>query len=366
MMNRTHNLRRKGAALGFSLVEMMVAITIGMMILAGLAGIFVNSSQSSREIARSAEQIENGRYAMEVLVSDMQHAGYYGYLSKLPTAGALPDPCDVSTTTVLESALAYPIQGYRAADLSTRPAVSANCAAGLLTSANLAPGSDVVVVRRADTALASGAVTVGRAYIQSSVSQAQVQLGVGGGMLPVTNAMGTATTIFKRDGVTAADTRMLRQHIYFVAPCRRGTGANGICQAGDDSIPTLKRIELGVAANAPALTIVPIADGVQFLKLEYGVDTSPVDVNINTGLTGDGFPDSYVAAPATAEWSQVVGARIYIVSRNTEGTMGHVDDKTYQAGTGLTTTATNDTFKRHQFQAEVRMKNIGTRREIPR
>lgn len=360
----THRAHRH--SLGFSLVELMVAIAIGLLIMVGLVTIFVNSSQSSKEISKSAEQIESGRYAIEVLATDVQHAGYYGHLSTLPAAGALPDPCSISTAALLQSAIAYPVQGYRAPDLSTRATVSAACVAGLLANTNLAPGSDVLVVRRAETALATGAVVAGRHYIQANSALSQVQLGVAGANLPATNAAGVASTLFKRDGVTAADTRILRQHIYFVAPCRRGSGAGGACAAGDDTVPTLKRIELGAASGAPTLNIVPIADGVQFFKVEYGIDDSPNDVNINTGNTGDGFPERYTATPAVSDWPQVVSARIYIVTRSTEGTMGHVDDKTYTVGEGVVTTAANDNFKRQQFQIEVRLKNLGARREIPR
>jgi len=42
---------------GFSLVELMIAMTIGLMLLAGLSLIFVNSSNASREMAKTSQQI---------------------------------------------------------------------------------------------------------------------------------------------------------------------------------------------------------------------------------------------------------------------------------------------------------------------
>ncbi|MGH8561634.1 MAG: PilW family protein, partial [Nevskiales bacterium] len=63
---------------GFSLVELMIAITLSLIILAALSAIFVTSSRARDEIARANQQIENGRYAMQILSDDLQLAGYYG------------------------------------------------------------------------------------------------------------------------------------------------------------------------------------------------------------------------------------------------------------------------------------------------
>ena len=50
---------------GFSLIELMIAMTIGLLLLAGLTMIFVNSSNASREMQKTSQQIENGRFAIE-------------------------------------------------------------------------------------------------------------------------------------------------------------------------------------------------------------------------------------------------------------------------------------------------------------
>ena len=80
------------ALVGFSLIELMLAMTIGLLILAGLTTVFVNSSQSYGELRKTAEQIENGRYAIEYIAQDLRHAGFYGEFAALPdapTAGAV-------------------------------------------------------------------------------------------------------------------------------------------------------------------------------------------------------------------------------------------------------------------------------------
>jgi len=114
------------------------------------------------------------------------------------------------------------------------------------------------------------------------------------------------------------------------------------------------------------MSLVPIVDGIDYFKVEYGLDSSPTAVDTTTGLVGDGIPDSYVTAPTIAEWPNVVSVRIYIVARNIEASAGFTDTKTYAVGSGLSTTAANDQYKRHQFATEVRINNVAARREIPR
>src|SRR5258706_12628596 len=87
---------RARAARGFSIIELMTAVTIGLLILAGLSSVFVNSSNANREMKNSAEQIENGRFAIEFLTQDLRHAGFFGELTAMPAVpGAAPDPCTV-------------------------------------------------------------------------------------------------------------------------------------------------------------------------------------------------------------------------------------------------------------------------------
>ena len=52
---------------GFSLVELMVSLAIGLVLVAGLATLFADSSRTGAEIDKSMRQIENGRYAVDLL-----------------------------------------------------------------------------------------------------------------------------------------------------------------------------------------------------------------------------------------------------------------------------------------------------------
>src|SRR5688572_4128831 len=107
---------------GFSLIELLISLALGLMLMAGLVGVFVNASQANREFHRASEQIENGRYAMDVLMNDLHHAGFYGPFFQIPAAGVFPDPCALTdAANEISSGLRYAVQGFDAPDFASRP-----------------------------------------------------------------------------------------------------------------------------------------------------------------------------------------------------------------------------------------------------
>lgn len=359
---------------GVSLIELMIAMTLGLLLLAGLVTIFTNASQTQRELQRTAQQIENGRYAMDILTQDLHHAGYYGQFYTFPAGTALQDDCATDAATIT-TAMSLPIRAIRAADLVTAPASPGASCATWFTAANLQPGSDVLVVRRAETsALAVGSASVNNeVYIQANTTSAEIQLGNNSTTTATSKADGSAATIKKKDGATAAEIRKFHTHIYFVAPCSIPAGGGDICTGSSDDggkpIPTLKRLELSVSSSGTrTLNVVPIAEGIEFVKYEFGIDNSPATANATTGLIGDGAPDSYInTTPTAADIGNIVAARIFLLARNNETSTGYTDTKTYSLGavSALTWGPASDAYKRHAYSSEVRLINQSARRENP-
>lgn len=353
---------------GLSLVELMISLTIGLLLLAGLSLLFVESSRSHRELSEASKQIENGRYAVQLFDDDLHLAGFYGRFTNFPaTPAAAPDPCAVTDTTTFYNALPIHIQGYRAASFLARPTVSALCAV-YLPAANLQPGSDVFAIRRADTSvLAAGTTpTANQVYIQATVATAEIQKGNNGSAIGTTKkadgclADGTSsspcspTTILQKDG-TAAQIRKYHVHVYFVAPCSMpADGSNTCTGAADDGgkpIPTLKRLELTSVGGA--MNMVSLVEGIEMLKVDYGLDSD-----------NDGSPnDPPVTTPPTdADWANIVDVNLYILSRNPLITGDYTDNKTYAMGlAGGYTPGGN--YKRHVYNTVVRLTNPAMRKE---
>lgn len=332
---------------GFGLVETMISLTIGLLIVAGLVTAFEMSTRTHREQMNAGQQIENGRFAIQLLGNDLRHAGYYGeFTSPATPAGALPDPCEVANLAALRSALALPIQGYDA------PAASpVSC----IDNADFEPGTDVLVVRRADTAVTAPASVVGgELYLQSNSVQDDATNPV---LALGSNA--AAFTLRKKDGATPADLRKYRVHIYFVRRCSEPVTGTTCTAAADGGTPrpTLSRAELqrNPSTGALEMRIVPLVEGVENLQIDYGIDTD-----------NDGSPDAaFVTAPGSvADWANVMVVRMSLLARNPQPTPGYVDPKTYDLGAAGTVTP-GGSFKRHVFAANVRLHNPSARREAP-
>jgi type IV pilus assembly protein PilW len=359
-----------------SLLELIIALTIGLLLLSGLATIFASSSDANRELQKTAAQIENGRFAIETLVQDLRLAGFYGHLHDMSDitvpAAVPPDPCQTASAAELLKNLWFPVQGYTgtidattpASD--TRPVITSTSCGALLTNANLKPGSDILVVRRADTnpLAAADVATSNVYYVQASSSGAEVQ--VGGGI-----AVGSK----KADGVTdstlkltngsspapSAPIRKLRVHVYFVAPCSIGQGRergmHGRVGRGYDPDAEAPRAERRGRDDHRASgrgRRLPEARVRRGYHAEYG--------QRGNGYKGDATVDSYTTAPA--DWTTVIAAKVYVLARNTQATRDYVDNKSYALGSA-TAPARNDGYKRHVFSALAQLVNPAGRREIP-
>ena len=81
----------------------MISITIGLVIIAALVALFMGTSRNNREMATASSVIENGRFAIQLLESDVVHAGFWGtFVPQFDdqTIDEAPDPVAVLPTGV--------------------------------------------------------------------------------------------------------------------------------------------------------------------------------------------------------------------------------------------------------------------------
>ena len=366
---------------GLSLIELMISLTLGLFLIAGMLTLLARNSNSRAELDKAGRQVENGRYAMQRISEDVHNAGFYGEFYGIPAPGgagyptAFPDPCSVSFgTTAFKTAMALPIQGVTAVTSTSAP----TC----INTANIVTGSNVLVVRFASpaTALPTAAsaaagdydwapnatvATAGQStlvanqlYVQANVDDVSFSTGsavatnfAGGMSLKVSS--GSATNL-----IYAPVYRYITR-IFFLSPCSRPSSGT-VCTAAADGgspIPTLKVIELTSGSAAPAFSDpTPVAEGIEKLVFDYGLDSN-----------SDGAPDNYVdcSTCALADWGNVVAVRINLLARNTEMSPDYSDAKTYSLGLAgtYTPTGSEQRYKRHAYQMQVRLNNTSMRRE---
>ncbi|MES2361068.1 MAG: PilW family protein [Pseudomonadota bacterium] len=336
---RHSSLAQRQSLRGFSLVELMVALAIGLILIAGLATLFANSSQTGNEVDKSIRQIENGRYAAELLSENVGIAGYYGELVRDGMTVATPSPATLCATTITSlgwdnaaSTIPVAVTGLTAAQ-----------AAALTCLSNYKAGTAALVLRYVDTtAVAPGASTNGSPYLQTSRCTTDPNA--------TKLVFSTISSDFTLRGLNCTAINTVQRYvvrIYYVASCN---------ECGIDTTPTLKRAEL--VGNQ--MVVAPLAEGIEEVAFDYGFDTN-----------NDGIPDVYlgglsgVAAAADNDWNNVVGMRLHMLTRTTETSPGFVDSKTYDLGLAGTRGPFNDAYKRRAYTVTVRISNVAGPREIP-
>lgn len=358
----------------FTLVELMVAMTIGLLILTALLAVFLNVSRTNVEMTRTNILIENGRFAVQLLQNDLIHAGYWGELDytnevtppPFAVATAIPDAClDVASWDVdyKNNLLAIPVDG------GASGAAFAGCGvSGVL------PASDVLVVRHANTCTWGAANCTEAAdqgpHIQVSSCYSDVSPEDRFVIALAGEAPSTADFPLRNKSCLAAiaaidaPLRKVVSHIYYVAD------SNGL--------PTLMRLSMENGAYAAPQ---PFIEGIEQFRVEYGIDENGKNgLPISATNPGDGSADRFItsteldaADPAAAcdtagsrcfLLANTVAIKVHVLARNLEETPGHTDNKSYQLGQ-VPVAAAGDHFKRHVFSSTVRLVNPSGRRETP-
>ncbi len=349
-LDTSHSTSPAARQRGLSLVELMISMAIGLLLLAGITSLIVSQSASRDELEKSSRQIENGRYAMQLLKDDIELAGYYGDFS--PASGVAvtvpTNPCGITLSDWNANTPTVPVGifGYAPAAANPTPCTQVT---------NYQPNTAVLVIERASTLAVSAvpAPTNGATYLQ--VSRCPLDT-------PQTFVIGTSGyTMQKTDcaaGVagTPADLRQFYVNLYYISSC-------DICSPTPDNIPTLKLVQNGAAP-------IPLVEGIENMQFDYGIDTDT-----------DGYPNIYTTTPTS--WPDVVAVRVNLLARNNDSTMNYQDTKTYclSGNTAncvapgalpgvMPSPATalvgpiNDQYKRHLYSNLIRAINPSQRRAM--
>lgn len=325
---------------GFTLIEMMIGLLLGTIVLFALVTLFVNSSRMRREIDQASQQIENGRYALDLIRDDLHLSGYYG--DAVPQQGytvstaTLPSVC-ATTVAGLQfvappAALQWPVGVFGVAAGDAVPA----CVSG--ATGGFKAGTDILVVRRTSTVPAA-ALTATKVYVQAAGCKTELEQHKD--FVIDTGANAATFVRNKRNCASVADIYELQTRIYYIS---------------NETIPTLRLLTIsGTSSTNEALV-----QGIEDLRIEYGRD----DVG------SDGAPDSFRKCLSTvdpcvaADWANTMAVRVNLLARNLATGVGYTDTKTYDLGAAGVVGPFNDHYKRHAYTAVMRLMNPAGRREI--
>jgi type IV pilus assembly protein PilW len=313
---------------GFSIIELMIAMTLSLTLAAAIITVFVNNSYSFNQDENFERMQDDARHALREIAYDLGMAGFYGNLH-------------IPANVLFDSGLSItgdcgPVGEanwmYRTVQTGTTTSLSIsaidNAAAADVVAAHscfaageIQPGTDIVAIKRVAGAEA-GTLSGDSAYLRTNGTVGYLFSGTAPSSPPVAVPAPNADWEF-------------RPSIYFIRPFANTAG---------DNIPTLCRKVLRGAG--PSMITECLATGIEDLQLEYGIDT-----------TDDGRPNVYTTNPTLAEMQTVVTARIFVLARTTEIDTRYTNNKTYSLSNAPDFTP-GDSFHRRVFSTSVSIQNI--------
>lgn len=328
-MTAMHDMKYR--QVGFTLVEMMVAMLLGIVILMAVSEVFVNNNRTRVEIENTTRQIENGRYAMQLLEGELANAGFFGESSGVVFPADFPPAC-VKTSAEVEDSLGVPVYGG-----ATVFSSGTDC-----RGANVQAESDYLAIRRSSTCAvdSTGCDVISGAYHLQVAACQSTNSGdpIPGAIILSATSDGAPDTAKARNCSDPAPTYRYLNRLYYV-----------------DNDNVLRRAELGSGAYEST----PLVDGIERLHFAYGLDDDD-----------DGEVDRFLEASAIDalggdSWGDVVAVRVWLLARNLERTPGYTDGRTYVLGGDAEEYTPSDDFKRQLYTSTVRLNNIAGRRESP-
>ena len=323
---------------GVTLIELMVAVAIGAFLMIGAMTVFMQSQTTFRLNQSIARLQENARFALAAIEPDIRMASFYGLSSRgvrisnrartdAPNVAALwpggVGGCGANWALDLEN----PIE-------ATNGTYPWPCAA----TGGYQPGTDTVLIRRANENVVAGALDSGTLYLQSTRFQpGQIFKGPA---VPAGYAVATSQT------------NELIVRGYYIAARSSQLGAKGA------TIPALHRKTL---VKGPGVQDDEILAGVEDLQIELGIDT---DV---PGAPNRGAVDRYVnandpifdmASPSYNPNVVVLAVRIWLRVRAEDIEVGFTDTTNYQyADVDFTPTAAEAQFRRLLVSKTIYLRN---------
>lgn len=319
---------------GFTLIEMMISITIGLAILAGLVGVLATNSSNSKTNDRTSELMTNGRFALNSIKQELREAGFRGYTWAEPST---PSPW----TNISNGDACYGTEAGASGNAfvtNMRQGVwgsnNANpFAATCIPAARYAAGTDVLVVRRLAVVPTTAALTANTVYFQTIYERGQLFRSTAG--VPVPPTFSGTTQL--------PSTFELQIFVYYISPFT-------VSATETPLVPSLRRITLQTAgASAGTMTDELVASGIERMQVQYGRLTTAPDTQYFNTLAGTS------SDTLETPWDEVNSVRIWLLARNTTPEPGLANTTTYAMGDANFTA--NDNFRRQLFTTVVQLRN---------
>jgi type IV pilus assembly protein PilW len=351
MSARSRNASLPPRCAGVTLVELMIALTIGLLAIGTMSALFAANSRTRAEIERAGQQVENGRFALDLLRDDVRQAGFFGGFSGV---AQIASPCVPRTGVALTAANL----SWEPGTGRTPPAIHGYPAGEIPASdtclSNAKSGSDALIVRSVEPLAVSVATAAGTSfandwYLQASTCANPAIDSAATPFVVAPGGAGAATrfTLHEKDCVTPAPLWRLVVRAFYVGRC-------SVCSGAGDGIPTLRMVEL----SGSSATSAAVVEGIEAMRVDYGFD-----------VAGAGRIDTLRRCRAAvdpcgaADWPRLAAVQIHMLARSLVASAGHRDAKTFDMGLAGAAGPFNDGYRRRLYSAQIAVLNLTGPRE---
>lgn len=328
---------------GFNLVELMIAVAIGMFLVLAAASLFSTNQRLGRDVQVLSRLQETGRTAIDFISRDVRMAGYYGCAHDLQnitpptgTGNFVFEPIQAFESNIQKPAattiwIPNTPQGASNAPINVNRGSGANNGGDGITVRYLRPASDTTAaVQLNDTTISIAPADIGQFFQNQWIAISDC---AGSELALLTNDPTNAGALtlqggITRDYVVGSQVSILVERSYYV-DVDPASGQRGLMLA--------ERL----ANNTNAALAFP---GVEFLSIQYGFDA-----------TGNGAADTYVSANNNLRWDQLVAVKLHMVVRSERPDLPA--DVNYNYGNELDGFTTKDRFDRRVFSSSVFVRN---------
>lgn len=340
----------KGNSAGMSLIEMMIAMLVGMILLAGIYRIFMSTNTSYNFEAELSSLQENGRFAMEFLSKDVRMTGYRGCVGRTT---AVFNVLESSDNILFNFNTA--IEGF---DNVTDPSPSD---LAVLDDPLPVPGADVLVLRMQDAT-----ETV---YLTEKMSSTSAAVKINNSatepiedddIVMITDC--EAATIFQVNNITynagEADANLVHNAGGSDYP---GNAQKDLEHPYDEGAELIKMstsiyfIGIGVSGR-PSLYLnnngisAELVGDIETMQITYGVDT-------NDDLAIDDFVPAGQVTSGGGSWDDVLAVRIGLLASSAEEVPRIDEDNRILDVNGFNFGPANDRRLRQVFTTTIVLRN---------
>ena len=350
---------------GMSIVELMVAVLISTVLMAGIIQLFV-SNKATYEVTDELSRLqENARFALEAMAKDLRMTGYFGCMEDVDQVfNHVNDPGDGSNLFDTST----PIQALEEDGTAWTPAgVSATttlvASRGGTTIGDLITGTDAFAVRYID---GGNEITIATPYMPTTAGNIQTSVStlVEGEIVAISDC--SSADIFQITNPTGGLPGTTGVLVHNTGTNTPGNATKDLSKVyeGDASVSRLiaRRWYIGQGDRGPSLfrqgisTTSPsavaanteIVEGVENMQITFGEDTS-----------GNRIANVYRDADNVANWDNVVSVKIGLLLRTLDEVRrgNDLDVKTYTVN-ATTIDPVDDGRYRRVFHTTVLMRNL--------